>query len=74
VLCQITSNPYSDATAVALTATSFAEGGLPRNSFVRPAKLFTASEAIVVRSVGQLSAESSRTVLDALVALFRIPT
>lgn len=55
ILCQITSNPYSDSAAVALTPGSFAEGGLPRESFVRPAKLFTANETIVVRSVGRLT-------------------
>jgi mRNA interferase MazF len=74
ILCQITSKPYSDASAVALTATSFTQGGLSRDSYVRPAKLFTASEAIVVRSVGHLSPPAGRVVLDALVRLFREPT
>jgi mRNA interferase MazF len=39
VLCQVTSNPYGDPLAVPLTAASFAEGGLPRESFARPGKL-----------------------------------
>ena len=55
VLCQITSNPYGDPGAVPLSATSFASGGLTRDSFARPGKLFTASEGIVVRAVGSLT-------------------
>ena len=46
VLCQVTSNPYGDSSAVPLTASSFDSGGLGRESFVRPGKLFTASESI----------------------------
>jgi mRNA interferase MazF len=38
VLCQITSNPYADSRAVALTASDFASGGLRRVSYARPNK------------------------------------
>jgi mRNA interferase MazF len=71
VLCQITSNPYSDSSAVPLTMASFAEGGLPRESFIRPGKLFTASESIVVRSVGQLTSRAHHAVVDAIVNLLK---
>jgi mRNA interferase MazF len=66
-LCQITSNPYGDPASVALTVDSFAEGGLPRESFVRPAKVFTASQSIVVRSAARLTARAHRTVVEAIV-------
>jgi mRNA interferase MazF len=69
VLCQITSNPYGDPSAVALAAGSFSEGGLPRQSFVRPGKLFTASESIVVRSMGQLTRGAHRMVVESVVQL-----
>src|SRR5215813_7472637 len=52
VLCQITSNPYGDPNAQPLDKASFADGALPRSSFARPGKLFTANESIVVRRVG----------------------
>jgi mRNA interferase MazF len=71
VLCQITSNRYSDPSAVALTTASFAEGGLPRESFVRPGKLFTASESIVVRPVGALTSRAHRLVVDAIIKLLK---
>jgi mRNA interferase MazF len=71
VLCQITSNPYSDQAAVAVNRASFGEGGLPRDSFVRPGKLFTASESIVVRTVGHLTANAHRAVVDAIIDLLQ---
>jgi mRNA interferase MazF len=71
VLCQITSNPYSDPTALPLIPASFAEGGLPRASFVRPGKLFTANESIVVRSAGSLMASAHRAVVESTVRLLQ---
>ena len=71
VLCQITSNPYGDPLSVAITKDSFTMGGLPRDSFARPGKLFTANEGIIVRSVGQLSTQAHGVVIEALVTLLR---
>jgi mRNA interferase MazF len=71
VLCQITSNPYNDPSAVALTRASFGEGGLPRDSFVRPGKLFTANESIVVRAVGQLASHAHRAIVDAIIDVLK---
>jgi mRNA interferase MazF len=61
----------SDPTAVGLTPASFSEGGLPRESFVRPGKLFTASESIVVRRVGQLTTDAHRIVVEGVVTLLQ---
>ena len=71
VLCQITSNPYSDPTALPLTASSYAEGGLPRKSFARPGKLFTANESIVVRQAGVLTPTAQRSIVEAVIRLLR---
>ena len=40
ILCQVTSNAYSDPAAVELTNTDFAWGSLQRLSFARPGRLF----------------------------------
>lgn len=71
VLCQITSNPYGDSRSVAITRNSFETGGLERHSFVRPGKLFTANDGIVIRSVGRLSLEAHNSVVEAIVTLLR---
>lgn len=69
VMCQVTSNPYGDPLALPLDAPEFASGGLLVASFARPGKLFTASAALIVRSVGQLHPAALQRILDAVVAL-----
>ena len=67
VLCQVTSNRYGDPAAVPLAATSFASGGLGRESFARPSKLFTASQSLFVKTAGQLTGESHRDLVARVV-------
>jgi len=71
VMCQITSNAYGDSRAISLEDHDFASGGLKVASYVRPAKLFTAHERVVVKSVGRLRDETLRRVVDGVVALLR---
>ncbi len=69
VLCQVTSNAYSDSSAIALTQADFASGGLRVDSFARPGKLFTANDRLIVKSVGTLRPESFDKVIRAVVSL-----
>lgn len=69
VLCQLTSKPYADPTAVELTNRDFATGSLNLTSFARPGKLFTASESLIVSQVGELKPDSLRKIVNAVVAL-----
>lgn len=55
ILCQITSVARQDGYSIPLTSADFAHGQLPRPSFIRPNRLFTADGAIVVSRVGSLS-------------------
>lgn len=71
VLCQITSNPYGDPNAVALTNAAFASGGLNRDSFARPGKLFTASASIIVRGTGTLIPDAHRVIVESVVKLLK---
>ena len=48
VLCQITSNIYSDSRAIEIKHSSFASGSLRVVSYARPSKLFTANRNLVV--------------------------
>jgi mRNA interferase MazF len=69
VLCQVTRNAYGDADAVPLEDADFALGGLNSASYVRPGKLFTANEQLIVRSVGKFRDDSLRRIADAVIAL-----
>jgi mRNA interferase MazF len=71
ILCQITSNPYGDPAAILLTAKSFAVGGLHRESFARPGKLFTAAESIAVGQAGMLTGDSHRAIVMGVIQILR---
>ena len=69
LLCQITSNPYSDPKAIELSDEDFEEGSLRRISYARPGKLFTAHESLIKEKVGKLGHASQEKVTQAVVAL-----
>ena len=70
ILCQITSKPYADARAIRLDGPDFSSGGLELTSYVRPGKLFTANETLMLEKVGQLRAEKVGVILHAVAGLF----
>ncbi|MCY2994224.1 MAG: type II toxin-antitoxin system PemK/MazF family toxin [Planctomycetota bacterium] len=72
VLCQITSNAYGDSRAIPLDDPDFVSGGLKVVSYSRPAKLFTAHERLIAKSVGKLRDDTLRRVVDAVVILLQI--
>ncbi len=71
VLCQITSKAYADARAVELTDASFSTGSLRVVSYARPAKLFTANSSLIVSQVGELTEDTLKQIVDAMVDLLR---
>ncbi len=54
ILCQVTSNPYGDEKALALTDKGFRSGSLRATSYARPGKLFTANAILIVETIGLL--------------------
>ena len=71
LLCQVTSNPYSDAEAVRLTDTELEQGSLNRVSFVRPLKLFTANESLMVKRVAVLNDKTFTAILTVVIETLR---
>lgn len=71
LLCQITSNPYGDPSAIPLEETAFAHGSLRIASYARPGKLFTASIDLVVGEVGMLTGDMHTRIVDAVISLLR---
>ena len=72
VLCQVTSNPYSDPRAIKLGETDFQSGSLQVTSYARPGKLFTANGSLMVSQVGHLKMERVRDIVEAVVSLLRM--
>jgi len=71
ILCQITSNPYSDSRAVQIDDSDFASGSLVRRSYARPGKLFSANTSVMERVVGELKQPKLAAVVDAVIAVLR---
>ena len=71
VICQITSNPFADSLAVSLTQSSFASGGLPHTSYVRPSKLFTAHASLIAANYGILKNEVLDEIRESVISIFR---
>ena len=68
LLCQITSNPYSDPQAIKITKSDLTKGALNTASFVRPMKLFTANETLMLKRVAILKEGTYKAILTAITA------
>ena len=71
ILCQITSNPYSDIKAIMITDFDFSSGALIRDSYVRPGKLFSANTAIMERIIGNLKQQKITSIINTVVAILQ---
>ena len=71
ILCQITSNPYSDPKAVIITDDNFATGSLQKTSFARPGKLFTTNRQLIVTDLGVLKKEAFEKIVNAVIAILK---
>jgi mRNA interferase MazF len=74
ILCQVTSRPYGDPRAISLKNNNFIVGSLRVESFVRPGKLFTGSNTLVVQEVGQLNGETTQAIISAVIEILRPST
>lgn len=71
ILCQITSKPYGDASAIQLTDESLENGSLRLVSYARPGKLFTANDTLVVSQVAELKLDLFSRIVDAVVNIIK---
>ena len=69
ILCQVTSQPYTDPTAIEITNSDFASGSLMKTSYARPSKLFTANAAIMTKRVGDLQSSKLEEIVKAVISL-----
>lgn len=71
VLCQVTSKPYGDTSAIELHDGAFASGSLRILSYARPAKLFTANQNLIASQVGSLKAKALRLITQATTEILK---
>lgn len=70
ILCQITTRAIRDRDAIALSAGDFRQGALRQPSNIRPNRLFTADQGVIVRRVGKLNAAKLDEVIKQVVTIF----
>jgi len=70
ILCQITNRAHSDAFAVPLTSSDFERGQLPQPGFIRPQRLFTVEQHVILHSLGKVTAAKFDEVFKKARALF----
>ena len=70
ILCQITSRARSDESSVALDAADFERGKLNQPSFIRPQRLFTVEQNVILYSVGKVKGTKLAEVLGKVRTLF----
>ncbi|MDP2043416.1 MAG: type II toxin-antitoxin system PemK/MazF family toxin [Algoriphagus sp.] len=67
-LSQITSKTTKDSWALELPESEIIEGELFKSSNIRPNRLFTADQSIILYKVGQITLSMRKKVVDAVIA------
>jgi mRNA interferase MazF len=67
LLCQITSRPSGDVSAIELKLTDFMTGALPIDSFIRPLRIFTADKRIIFRKAGNINSRLMNEVIECII-------
>jgi mRNA interferase MazF len=70
ILCQITTRARSDDSSIALEVPDFERGQLSHPSFIRPQRLFTIEQRVVLYSAGKVQPTKLDEVLAKTRALF----
>ena len=70
ILCQITSQARSDGYSIPLTAADFEHGRLVRDSFIRPNRLFTVEQSLILSAAGKVKPEKPNEVRAKIRELF----
>lgn len=73
ILCQITSQARSDSSSVALKPADFTAGSLNQISQIRPNRLFTADESIILYRAGHISTTKLTEVVKRLIEILSQP-
>lgn len=72
ILCQITSKDVKDSYAIQLYNEDFLWGSLKKDSNIRPNKIFTASEEIILYKVGHLKKEKQEEVINKVMEILTL--
>lgn len=69
ILCQITSKNVGDSYAIPISKTDFTNGSLPKDSNIRPNRIFTADSNIVLYRAGVLASDKVQQVITQIIEI-----
>ena len=70
ILCQITSQARSDGFSIPLLIADFERGRLVRDSFIRPNRLFTVEQSVILYAAGKVKDSKLKEVRAKIRELF----
>ena len=70
ILCLITSRWIQDEYAVSLQDKDFSKGKLPKNSYIRPNRLFTSHQKLILSVAGSINQQKLAEVEQKLIHIF----
>jgi mRNA interferase MazF len=70
ILCQITSQARNDGFSISLLMADFEHGRLARDSFIRPNRLFTVEESVILYAAGKINDSKLKEVRAKIRELF----
>lgn len=71
ILCQITSQNISDKYAISLDDKDFQSGSLKRKSNIRPNRIFTADNHIILYKIGQVKNDKLDEVIKKIIQIIQ---
>jgi len=71
ILCQITSRDIKDRYAIILENSDFESGGLKQSSNIRPNRIFTADNKIILYKAGKVSNNKANEVIDRIIGILK---
>ena len=71
ILCQITSKQVKDSYSVSIEDADFEEGSLKQSSNVRPNRIFTADENIILYRIGHLKQNATGKIIRAIIDILK---
>jgi mRNA interferase MazF len=71
ILCQITSKAMRDGYSIPLENSDFEIGSLNQASNIRPNRLFTADQGIILYKIGVLSMDKLKATIDKIVEILQ---
>ena len=69
ILCQITSQFNKDNYSIQITDSDFKEGSLKKESNIRPNRLFTADEHIILYKIGSLIPDKINEIIQKVIQI-----